>query len=190
MANSSFEQNSKVWALGEKMFFNIFNHNPDSSVYDFIKKYFPIYTEEPYQGGWTMYPPGPMPVYQSTMHSLLFTKHPYFDTKFREGRLDLLSKEKEGEGPGLTDFHLWFFFDNKNDADEAFAKLSSMFEKLSIHKKIFNRDGRKVAHYSDGEEMGGMNTAEFILTTDELHENKYKLFFRLGAFTYLEENGS
>jgi len=113
MANSSFGQNSKVWVLGEKMFFNIFNHNPDSSVYDFIKKYFPIYTEEPYQGGWTMYPPGPMPVYQITMHSLLFTKHPYFDAKFKEGRLDLLSKEKEGEGPGLTDFHLWFFFDNK-----------------------------------------------------------------------------
>ena len=43
---STFGQVDKFDELSDKMFFNIFINKPDSSVFDFVKKYFPAFTEE------------------------------------------------------------------------------------------------------------------------------------------------
>ncbi len=177
-------QVSKFDELSNKMFFNIFVHKPDSSVYDFVKKYFPAFTEKYEPGGWTMYPPGPPPELQYTIHSLKFKKHPYFESKFREGRLDILASEEKNGRCGVTDFQLWFMFDTKDDAQTAFNKLSNLFEALSKSKKTFELNNKSVAEYSDQLEFDEINSVQVILTNDELHENKYKLFFRIGSFTY------
>jgi len=167
------------------MFFNILIGKPDSCVYDFVKKYFPAFTEPPKPGGWTMYPPGPLPKLTYSIHSIKFSTHPYFDTKFREGRLDILaSEQKEAEHPGMSDLQLWFMFDNKTDAQGAFVKLCEMFESTSKSKKVFERNGKKVAEYSDQPIFDYLSSVQFILTKDELFDGKYKLFFRMGSFTY------
>lgn len=167
------------------MFFNIIGHKPDSCVFDFVKEYFPAFTKPYKPGGWTMYPPGPIPKLEYTVHSLRFARHPYFDARFREGRLDILASEIKGTGhPGPIDFQLWFMFDNKTDAQYAFNKLSNMFDSVSKSKKIFQRNGRTVAEYSDQTTLDDSNSVQFILTEDELLDNKYKLFFRLGSITY------
>ena len=176
-------QITKFDELSEKMFFNIFINKPDSSIFDFVKKYFPAFTEEYKSGGWTMNPLNP-PELQHTIHSIKFTKHPYFDAKFREGRLDIFASEVKGGRPGVTDFQLWFMFDNKTDAQNAFTKLSKMFDSLSKSKKVSQRNGKTIAEYSDQSVLEETNSVQLILTTDELQNHKYKLFFRIGSFTY------
>lgn len=177
-------QTNEFTKLSDEMFFNIFAYKPDSMVYDFVKKYYPMFTKAPEKGGWTAYPPGAVPVFISTMHSFIFTKHPFFDAKFKEGRLDILSNEEKGELPGVTDFRIWFFFDNKKDAESAFDKLCHMFEKVSKSKKILNKTDKEIAQYSSEKKMTDSNSVEFILTKDELYDGKYKILFRDGAFTY------
>lgn len=192
MSNSlnGFGQLNKFDELSNQMFFNIFVNKPDSVVFDFVKKYFPAFTEKFEPGGWTMYPPGPPPELFYTTHSLKFMKHPHFNAKFREGRLDIFaSEEKEGHA-GVTDFQLWFMFDTKKDADAAFNQLVKMFEKVSIQKTVEKNEGKRIAHLSDRKEMKATNSVELILTADELHKGKYKLFFRIGAYTYPEKNGA
>jgi hypothetical protein len=181
--SNSLSQITKFDELSHKMFFNIFINKPDSSVFDFVKKYFPAFTKEYESGGWTIYPPNP-PELQYTVHSLKFNQHRYFDTKFREGRLDIFASEEKGGRSGVTDFQLWFMFDNKVDAQNAFTKLSKMFDPLSKSKKVFQRKGKTVAEYSDQPILEDTNSVQFILTKDELQDNKYKLFFRIGSFTY------
>jgi hypothetical protein len=186
--SNSFGQFSKLDELSYKMFFNIFIREPDSSVFDFVKKYFPAFTEkvESGSGGWTMYPPGPRPILQYTIHSLKFDKHPFFDAKFREGRLDIsASEEKEGR-PGITGFDLWFMFDTKKDADAALKKLSNMFAALSTKKKITKKNDKIIAQYSGQIELENTSGVFFVLTKDELYDGKYKLLFKIGSFNYLE----
>ena len=185
---TSIRQPSKFYELSQEMFFNILIHKPDSSVFDFVTKYFP-YLAKPFKpGGWTIYPAGTPPVLQYTIHSLKFTRHPYFDAKFREGRLDILSSEEKDKPAGPTDFHLWFIFDKRQDALKAFEKLSKMFKRISKSKNIYRKNGKTIVEYSEQAEFDYFNSVQFILTKDELHNNKYKLFFRLGSFTYLTDN--
>jgi len=51
-----FKQVGNFDKLADKMFFNIFIHQPDKLVIDFIKKYFPAFSTNPKRGGWTLYP--------------------------------------------------------------------------------------------------------------------------------------
>jgi len=84
----------------------------------------------------------------------------------------------------MSDLQLWFMFDNKTDAQGAFVKLCEMFESTSKSKKVFERNGKKVAEYSDQPIFDYLSSVQFILTKDELFDGKYKLFFRMGSFTY------
>ncbi|MBS1915744.1 MAG: hypothetical protein JST87_05665 [Bacteroidetes bacterium] len=180
----SIGQINKFDSLANEMFFNIFIYKPDTSVFDFVQKYFPGFTKPFKQGHWTIYPPGPPPELEYTVHSIKFKKHPYFDAKFREGKLDILASEEKGGRPGVTDFQLWFMFDNKPDAQNAFDMLSKMFDTLSKSKKIFQKNDKTVAEYCDKTIFNEATSVEFILTNDELQDDKYKIFFRLGSFTY------
>jgi hypothetical protein len=77
-------------------------------------------------------------------------------------------------------------YDTKEDAQNDFTRLSDMFDSLSKSKKVFERVDKTIAEYSDQLIMEETNSVQFILTRDELHDNKYKIFFRWGAFTYSE----
>lgn len=84
-----------------------------------------------------------------TVHSLIFKHHPYFDGKFREGRIDFPTSETKDTGRGVQDFQLWFMFNSKRDAMNAFNKLSSMFNKFSKIKKIATGKDKIIASYTD-----------------------------------------
>jgi hypothetical protein len=183
---NSFSQQSKMDELFHKMFFNIFLNKPDSMVYDFVKEHFPEFTAPAVKADWTIYPPGhdTLPVPVETMYSLTFRSHPYFKAAFKEGRLDLLSIGAKGYQERLNGFLLWFMFDSKKEAEKAFTVLSNMFEPLSKSKKFRSENNRKIAAYSDQKDFDRSGAIEFILTQDELYNGKYKILFRLGAYTY------
>ena len=98
--------------------------------------------------------------------------------------LTYLVQKKKKDGLGVTDFQLWFMFNTKIDAQNAFKTLSRMFDTLSKSKKIVEKNGMTIAEYSDQSKLEDSNSVQFILTKDELQDNKYKLFFRIGSFTY------
>jgi len=75
-------------------------------------------------------------------------------------------------------------FDTKVDSQNAFSKLCKMFDALSKSKRRFERDGKTIAEYSDQTKLEDTNSIQVILTKDELRDDKYKLFFRMGSFTY------
>jgi hypothetical protein len=182
----SSAQLSKFDEVSNRMFFNIFLHKPDSSVFAFIKRYFPYFTEKYEPVEWTIYPPGPIPEVINTIHSLMFKEHPFFDAKFREGRLDIMASEESDGRRGVTDFQLWFMFDTKKEANNAFKKLSTMFDTLSSNKKVTKIGDKTIAQYSNQADLEDANGIFFILTKDELYENKYKMLVRFGSFDYLE----
>lgn len=181
----SVAQDSKIDELSNKLFFNIFIHQPDSSVYDFVKTHFPVFTEPLQKSEWTIYPPSDtFPIPMETTYSLTFKSHPYFKASFTEGRLDLLASEAKGYQARIRGFQLWLLFDSKTAAEKAFKLLSEMFAPLSKSKNIWSAKGRKIAEYCDKEVFNYMDAVQFVLTKDELYENRYKIFFRNGAFTY------
>lgn len=187
---NNFGQN-EIMKLSDELFFNIFTHNPDSIVFDFVKKYFPTFTKTQYQGGWTAYQAKPIPVYDKTVHSFMFIMHPYFDITFREGKLDLFALESQESNPGITDFHLWFFFDNETDGKNAFKFLCNRFEKVSSDKRTFTKSNKIIAQYTDQEKVDGTNCYEILLVPDELYDGKYKILFHFPSLYYLEElNGA
>jgi hypothetical protein len=185
-----FNRPSSFEKLGDKLFFNIFVHKPDDLVYHFIKRYFPSFTKKFKTGGWTIYSGQPGPVFDKTIHSFRFAKHPHFNAKFREGRLDLLSSEGKDLPAGIIDFQLWFMFDSKKDGEAGFDRLAKMFMKVSASQAIRKIGRRKIAHFTDQKELTTTNAVEFILTEDELHDGKCKMLFRWGAFTYPAKNGA
>jgi len=64
-------QASKFDSLWDELTFNIYTDTPDSVVLPFLKNHFPYLAKTPEPGGWTMYPPGPVPTPQRGMHSLV-----------------------------------------------------------------------------------------------------------------------
>jgi hypothetical protein len=183
---NSFGQLSRMDELAYKMFFNIFLHRPDSMVYDFVKTHFPEFTETPVKADWTIYPPGhdSLPVPIETSYSLTFKSHPYFKAAFKEGKFELLAIGAKGYQERFNGCKLWFMFDSKAAADKAFKILSVMFEPVSSSKKLWLNNEIKVAEYSSEKKFNPLDAVEFILAKDELYNGKYKILFRIGAFTF------
>lgn len=181
----SFSQMSSFDILKEKMFFNIFINKPDTVVANFISKYFPGFCSPPINNNWAIYPKEE-DLYQieRTEHSLFFNYHPFFNCKFKLGKLEFSSTEGKGFQRGVSDFKLWFMFDSKTDALDAFNKLKDMFDEVSHAKKIFKKSNKLIAQFTDEANLNRANSVEFILTEDELYDNKYKIMFRIGSFTY------
>lgn len=160
-----------------KCFSIIFIHKPDSSVFDFVEKYFPNFTQKPDTGGWTIYPPEEFKEPQKTEHNLLFYKHPFFDFKFKEGKLELFASELKDFLPRVRQPRISFSFLNKLDADKALNYLIARFDRVSKFKVIKNNIGRKIVIFSNGEKYN--TKVIFIIYKDELIENRYKLLFGL-----------
>src|SRR5262245_13160460 len=74
-------QANKFDSVWDALAFNIYTGRPDSAVLPFLKNHFPYLAKRPEPGGWTMYPPGPIPVPQYGMHSLRVAKHPFIKTE-------------------------------------------------------------------------------------------------------------
>jgi hypothetical protein len=181
----SFGQSSKFDTLVDELYFNIFKGKPDTSIFPFLKKYFPVLTKEHNkpEGGWTMYPPGPPPKFFFTVHSFIFSKHPYFNTKFRQGQIDFTCSELKEGAAGIHDVKLWFVFDSKNDAFDAFEKLCNMFDPLSKTRDVQRNEERVTAKYSTETDFQSYNSVIIVLAKDELHDGRFKLLFKTPNYT-------
>lgn len=164
-----------------EMFFNIQIFKPDPTVFDFINKYFPLYCSPPPKsvGNWSIYSENLDKLhFMDTEHSIYFKKHPFFKCKFRKGKLEIGTSEIEKRDErSIRYMKLWFMFDSKADATEAFDKLKEMFDKVCGTKKVVQDNGKLIANYFDKEFP--IKGIEFILTKDEFNDGKYKILFQM-----------
>jgi len=186
----SLDRELPFYQLTDRIFFNVFRHEPHETIFPFFKKYYPHFTKKAEAGGWTMYPDIEIPKKYPIINSFQFFEHPLIDLKFDHGQFDFLSENTiGGERWSIRDFMLWFVFATKLDGETAFSTLSSLYEPISTSKKVFDFNGKKVGQFSVGEEMDVSGSIEFILTEHEIFPEKGKLLFRSGAVTYDEYMG-
>ena len=169
-------QNKMFKELSNKLELNAFAYGKtDSATFEFLKIYIPYLTKEPPKG--ISFTPPISEGAQHSMHSIIFKKHPYFDFKISEGRLDFLTVEVEGGGVVIIDTKLWLMFNNKSDAEIAFKTLTQLFNPISEQKNISESNGRKIAKFVGKKPADEFDKAKIILTTDEIDSTKYKILF-------------
>jgi hypothetical protein len=192
MTNSitDFAQPEKFQELADKMLCNIRVFQADSITLEFLKTYVPILATKPKPGGgWIVRAGSEFPLPQHALHSLYFDKHPFINFKFNKARLDIYTQERNNKAVGLDDYQIWFFFNNKQDAENTFDRIYKMFTSVCTTKTIVDKGTKKIATFKNGED-DWQNTVQFVLTKDELYDGGYKIFFRIGIDDALtEDNG-
>ena len=166
-------------SLTNNILLRIPTYETDSFTKDFLKKYVPFLAEKTTQiGSWTAYPPfqDTIPTY-TVGHSIVFPKHPYIDFGTTECRLEFLTNEKSNEITGYKTFFITFLFDNKQNAINSFKTLCNEYDKLSSSKNIKTKASRQIAFYKNIDTESLFHSVEFILTQDDLYDNKYKIIF-------------
>lgn len=171
--------------LADKMLFNIFHTQSSSVVHDFVEKYFPTYVNVKDTANWAISSRNEDYVEpQKTVHTIFFTKHPFFDFKFSEGKFEVYSQETKSLLPRIWQVHLWFFFDSKESVEKALNDILIKFEPVCKSRKDIGKGEKRVILLSDQEKMDSLNCIQLIILKDDVHENKYKILFTNGAFTY------
>ncbi len=189
---TDFAQPNNFQDLADKMLCNIRVFQTDSITLEFLKTYAPFLARKPEPGGgWTTYPPsGDFIRPQYALHSLYFDKHPFVDLVFDKARLDIITQERNNKAVGLYDYRIWFFFKNKQDAENTFDHIYKMFDGVSTTKSIVEKDTKKIASFKTAEDVWP-NEVQYVLTKDELYDGGYKIFFRMGIDDALtEDNGA
>ena len=188
---SDFIQPDKFQELANKMLCNIGIFQTDSITLEFLKTYVPFLATKPNPGGgWIVRGGSEFPPPQHALHSFYFEKHPFINLKFDKARLDIHTQERNNKAVGLGDYRIWFFFNDKQDAENGFDSIYKMFDSVSTTKTIVEKDTKKIATFEYGK-GDWENTVQFVLTKDDLYDGGYKIFFRIGIDDALtDDNGA
>lgn len=171
-------QTQKFDELTNNLLLRIPTQKSDSATTGFLKKYVPFLVTKSEPGGWSAYPPEADTTPDVlTIHSYIFEKHPFIDIDMQEGRLDLLTREKNGKLNGLRTYYVTFIFNSKQKAEQEFEKICKQYDSVSTSKKVIEKGGKKVAAYNADSGDKWLKQVEFILTQDELFDDKYKIIF-------------
>jgi hypothetical protein len=167
-------QNEDFQELTSKLFCNVYVYGKsDSATTEFLNMHFPYLLKKREQGVQYGIPIGKNT--KESITSMYFKKHPFFDFKIKEGRLDLATLETAGH---IYDngTELWLFFENKKDADSVYDKLIKIYKKISSENKLAELTDRKVAKFSAKLSDNSIKKAILVLMKDT-GTNNYKIYF-------------
>jgi hypothetical protein len=180
---TSFGQLTRFAQLVEGMYFNVFERRPNKQIQPFIKKYFPAFVArgKNENAGWSYtLKEKDFSQIDTTMHSFSFTTHPLVKTKFKNGRIDFMTYEKQKDLPLIAGWTLFFSFDNYDEALKGFESIYKIFDTLSKDKIIFDKNNRKIAQLTNYDKLEDTNSVEIVLVKNEILENAYKVYFYYG----------
>lgn len=170
-------------SLTNKMFLDIFINKPDSSVSDFVKKYFPSLSETKERTNWTIFPPdSSLPIPYQSEYNFIFQRHPFLNIDFTEGKLELASTEAKDFLPRISkQLRLTFTFDNKQAADSAAKVIAMEFTKISL--KVSASSFREMEIWQiKGRSASIPNLSVMLGLYKDFFDNKYKLVFQFSSF--------
>lgn len=185
-SQNSYSQN-KFDELYNKMFFNIFTPQPDTVVTVFLQNYFPYLLKRTDKIRYKISAPDTNIISNDAIHTFIFYQCPFFEFKFEEGHLEILTSEAKGFLPRIKQSNLRFVFENKSDAENALKVMMLKFDQVSTQKKMIRKGGKKIVLYTDQPLLKNTNCIQFILMRDELYDKKYKILFSFGSFTFSNE---
>ena len=164
-----------------KLHLHILTNKTDKSILPFVKRCVPVLASEPKTspGGWTAYPPGPVPIPQYGLHSIKLLQHPSLKTKHSSSRFDILTTEWPHGRPGIRTIRVWFYFNLKIEADEAMTSLLDMFKAVKTKIKTYRQSGIKIIRlYEEGHEL---HSASLIMRKEKVVDANYSILFALGS---------
>jgi hypothetical protein len=165
--------------LANQMLFNIWLQKPDSSILGFVKKYVPVLAQVSKE--WTVQ--RVMLHAESeikTIHSVLFSLHPFFPLNFKEGRIDILTREISGNVVGIRDIQLWLFFESEKNAKRTFEEIKEIFKNSSTFIKDRMHGESLISVLEDEKSESWINAVQLYLIKDPLQESNSKILFRIG----------
>ena len=165
--------------LANKMLFNIWLQKPDDSILGFVKQYVPVLSKVSKE--WKVNP-GIVETEPEikTIHSLLFSQHPFYHLNFKEGRIDFLTHEISGSVVGIRDIQLWLFFESSIDAKRTFGVMKEIFKNsytLAADKIIGDTI---IMVLKDEKSESWTNAVQLYLIKDPLQDHNAKILFRIG----------
>jgi hypothetical protein len=172
-------QTNNFNTLTNDILLRINTYETDPTTKNFLKKYVPFLVDKPTEtDGWSAYPPieNCIPTY-TVGHSIYFLKHPYIDFGTTECRLDFLTNEKNNIISGFQTFFITFLFNSKQEAMNSFKIFCNTYDQLSSSKNIKTKADKQIAFYANMDVESLFQRVEFILTQDDLYDNKYKIIF-------------
>jgi hypothetical protein len=138
-----------------RIFFNVFSSNPDTSIHSFLKEYVPILLH-PLQNSskWTAYPTKDIIVPVIKTHSYFFNKHPFFDVHIKQGELKIYTTvydyEKYHDAIGIKDVRVILEFEKSNEAINLFEKLrkdlGALGQEETYYEDKFKRFSKVYGH--------------------------------------------
>lgn len=179
---ASQSQTNNFDSVVNRLQFHVFTDNPDSCVLPFLKRCVPVLAQKPQpaKGGWTMYPPGPVPTPQDGLLSIKVAQHPFLHYKHSGARFDILTQEWEDGRPGIRALRVWFYFDQKADAKTALKALLEMFKAANAKTKVIRQTDNQTAMLYEKEKEGGCS-AKLILRKEQEPNPKYNILFAYGS---------
>jgi hypothetical protein len=178
----SQSQTNTFDSVVNKLQFHVFTDNVDTCVLPFLKRCVPVLAQrpEPTKGGWTMYPPGPIPTPQDGLLSIKVAQHPSLRSKHSGARFDIMTQEWEDGRPGIRALRVWFYFDRKADADTALKNIVEMFKKANTKTKVIRQpDSQTVVLYENADE--DWVSVKLILRKEKQDKPKYNILFVYGS---------
>lgn len=172
-----------------ELFFKIFTYTSDTAVSAFLHKYVPILSKKPETGGsWTAYPPDYVkePAFLTVTNAYVFTKHPYFKAHFTSGKLEITQKTYADKHwiDNIQSMKLWFDFNKKIEAKEAYEKLVNTFTKLCTLKRLSSQGEITKAEFTDKNSHKLHNQIQFLLAKDNFEKRSYKILLEIGNDLY------
>ena len=138
-------QQKKIEGITSELFCHVYSYEKaNSSTKEFLKKTFPYLTQKPPKGGWVMPPIGRNS--QKFIISMKFTKHPFFDFRIDEGRLDFNAVKTETEvfETGVTLNMLCKTFKN---GLATYNDIINLYKKVSDNKEIIEGNDQNIARF-------------------------------------------
>ena len=162
--------------------FHVFTDNPDSCVLPFLKRCMPILARKPKSvgGGWTTYPPGPVPIPQDGLLSIKITQHPSLHCKHSGARFDILTQEWRDGAPGIKELRVWFYFDSRIDAEMALKTLTGMFKAVNAEATVMRQSKlQTIILHETGKDAWQL--AKLTLRKEKEDKPKYSILFSYGS---------
>ena len=178
----SFSQPNSFDLEVHKLFFHIFNNQPDSTVVPFVKRHFSYILEPKDSTSWSIVAPDSSIKPYKLSYTLKFNSHPYFNANFYEGHLIIHAEETETLSPRVTGSELSFLFKNKSDAQKAGDQIFNRFKIFIKSKRTSIVDNVKITELSTSTSMSNTNTIFYSISKLDNAKIGYKLTFKFGTY--------
>jgi hypothetical protein len=158
-----------------KLFFNVFKNNPDTSIRGFLRNYLPGLLQN--QTGNSINAASAV----REVHAFLFSKHPFLNAAITGGKLEFFCLHAYNSNTTqVYDVKLWLEFESQQTAEMAYNQLIALFDPLSSLKRFSSSNGAIKAEFSDAGTQPAMHKIRFRLTADNLDNLRFKILFESG----------